>query len=233
MARPNLLKIDDILLRTSWILGLIWLCGSAIAIVSAWNAQVGLATPIALVLVAASAPLGLLLAGLKLRRCEERAWALHRLVDDHVEIPASELLRDSDFTAASLQRAIRDLNNSGAALLLWDRKSDVVQDGRLRTSRVQVEDCGSCGAKVSMSLRIGEIASACCPYCHDPLGAERLMEEKAQLIDALDTDPEIASARNQQGSTFSIGIFVFLTVVFWPFGVGYALWKWRTSHTAD
>ena len=229
MPRPNLLKIDDVLLRAGRGLGLVWLLGSAIGIGIALDSGVGLAKTIAFMLLFVSAPLGCWVAGLQLRRRENQAWALHQLVDDHVELPASDLLRDSDFTAETLARAIRDLNNSGAAFLVWDRKTGVIQDGRLRSARVQVEDCGACGAKVAMSLRIGEVASARCPYCHDPLGAERLMEEKAQLIDELDTDPEIMSARNRRPSNFSIPIFAILTLLFWPLGIGYAVWKWRAG----
>lgn len=233
MPRPNLLKIDDVLLRAGSILGLVWLLGSTVGIAIALDAGVGSASTAALMLVFASAPLGLWAAGFKLRRREQRAWAIYRLVDDHVEIPASDLLRDSDFTAATLSRAIHDLNNSGVAFLVWDRKADVVQDGRLRSAQVQVEDCNACGAKVSMSVRIGEIASARCPYCRDLLAVERLMEAKAQLIDELDTDPAIPSARSQAKSNFSVGIFVVLTLVFWPLGIGYAFWKWRASQIAD
>ncbi|MAG29806.1 MAG: hypothetical protein CL908_02795 [Deltaproteobacteria bacterium] len=180
-------------------------------------------------MVFASAPIGCWMAGFRLRRRENRAWALHQLVDDHVELPTSDLLRNSDFTAETLSRAIRDLNNSGAAFLVWDRKMGVVQDGRLRSMRVQVEDCSACGAKVSLNLRIGEIASARCPYCHDPLGTERLMEEKARLIDELDTNPEVMSARCDRPSNFSIPIFVILMLFFWPLGIGYAFWKWRAG----
>ena len=232
MPRPNLLKIDDVLLRTGSILGLVWLIGSAVGIGIALNTGSGLARTIAFMMLFAFAPIGFWIAGFQLLRREHRAWALHQLVDDHVEIPASDLLRDSDFTAATLSRAIRDLNNSGAAFLVWDRRMDVVQDGRLRSARIQVEDCGACGAKVSMSVRIGDIASARCPYCQDLLGAERLMEEKAQLIDELDTDPEIMSARMKAPTDFSVGIFVVLTLVFWPFGITYALWKWHKSHAS-
>lgn len=233
MPRPNLLKIDDVLLRAGSILGLVWLLGSTVGIAIALDAGVGSASTAALILVFASAPLGLWVAGFKLRRREGRAWAIYRLVDDHVEIPVSDLLRDSDFTAATLSRAIHDLNNSGVAFLVWDRKADVVQDGRLRSGQVQVEDCNACGAKVSVSVRIGEIASARCPYCRDLLAAERLMEAKAQLIDELDTDPAIQSARSKAKSNFSVGIFVVLTLVFWPLGIGYAFWKWRASQIAD
>jgi hypothetical protein len=231
LARPNLLKIDDVLLRTGWIACLAWLLGGTIALALFLNEAVEASAAIFWVVASASAPLALLVTGYKLRRRENRAWAIHRLVDDHVELSASDLLRDSDFDASSLDRAIRDLNNSGQVFLVWDRKADVVQDGRLRSTRVEVEveDCGSCGAKVSLTIRVGDIASTRCPYCHDPLGAERLMEEKAQLIDELETDPEIASARNRDDTNFSIAIFAFLTLFFWPLGIGYAIWKWQSG----
>jgi len=231
MPRPNLLKIDDVMLKAGSWAALAWLLGSVIAVVIALDATEGLARTGGFILVFASAPLGLWVAGFRLRQREKRAWALYRLVDDHVEIPASDLLHDSDFTAETISRAIRDLNNSGAAFLVWDRKADVIQDGRLRSARIQVEECGACGAKVSISVHIGDIASARCPYCHDPLGAERLMEERAQLIDELDTNPEIMSARNKVPTDFSVGIFVVLTLIFWPFGITYAFWKWRASQT--
>jgi hypothetical protein len=214
----------------SWA-ALAWLLGSVIGVVIALDAEAGLARTGGFILVFASAPIGLWVAGFKLRQREKRAWALYRLVDDHVEIPAPDLLRDSDFTAETLSRAIRDLNNAGAAFLVWDRKAGVVQDGRLRSARIQVEDCGACGAKVSLNLRLGDVASAKCPYCHDPLGAERLMEEKAQLIDELDTDPEVMSARYKMPTNFSVGIFVLLILFFWPLGIAYAFWKWRASQT--
>ncbi len=231
MAPQNLLKIDDVLLRAGQSFGLVWLLGSAVALVVAANAGRGLVGTTLLVAVCASAPLGLLIAGCELRRRENRAWALHRLVDDHVEIPVSELLRDSDFTAATLERAIRDLNSAGAAFVVWDREADVVQDGRLRCARIQVEDCGACGAKVSLSLHVGEPSLAHCPYCHAPLGAERLMEEKVRLIDELGTDP--AAATSPERSDFSLGIFLVLAGVCWPFGVVYALWHWRAGWAAD
>ena len=231
MLRPNLLKIDDVMLKAGSWAALAWLLGSVIGVVIALDAEKGLARTIGFILAFASAPIGLWIAGFRLRQREMRAWALYRLVDDHVEIPAPDLLRDSDFTAETLSRAIRDLNNAGAAFLVWDRKAGVIQDGRLRSARIQVEDCGACGAKVSLNLRIGDIASARCPYCHDPLGAERLMEEKAQLIDELDTDPEVMSARYKMPTDFSVGIFVVLILFFWPLGIAYAFWKWRASQT--
>jgi len=131
MPRPNLLKIDDVMLKAGSWAALAWLLGSVIGVVIALDAAEGLARTGGFILAFASAPIGLWVAGFKLRQREKRAWALYRLVDDHVEIPASDLLHDSDFTAETISRAIRDLNNSGAAFLVWDRKADVIQDGRL------------------------------------------------------------------------------------------------------
>ena len=233
MARPNLLRIDDVLMRASALTALVWSVGSLALLAITAGGGGGLGGPIALSLAAGGAPLGLLIAGQRLRRRERRAWALHRLVDDHVEIPAADLLRDSDFTAETLSRAIKDLNNAGAAFLVWDRKAGVVQDGRLRSARLQVEDCVSCGAKVSLSIPVGQAASARCPYCHDPLDGEWLRQEKARLIDELDTDPETSRSRNHQKSGFSLAIFVVLILVFWPAGVGYALWHWQAIRAAS
>jgi hypothetical protein len=207
------------------------LIGSVIGLAVASDGGEGPSAAIPLIVLGASAPIGLLIAGFKLRRRETRAWALHRLVDDHVEIPVSDLLSNSDFSEATLDRAIRDLNGAGVAFLVWDRETGVVQDGRLRNTRVQIEGCDACGVKVSLNLRVDEVSSARCPYCQHPLNAEDLLETRARLIDELDTDPTQPSRRRESG--FSVALFIILTVVFWPFGVGYALWHWRASQTTD
>jgi hypothetical protein len=229
LPRSNLLKIDDLLLRVGSTSALIWLLAVIAGLTISLNGHLAPGQLLAAMAVAATAPIGLLIGGFRLRRREDRAWSLHRMIDDHVEIPASELLRDSDFTPESLARAIRDLNNAGAAFVVWDRKSDVIQDGRLRSSRIQVEECAACGAKVSTTVRLGDAGTARCPFCHDLMMAESLMEEKARVIDELDTDPATLSARNRPGSRFSPGVFLVLTLVFWPLAVGYAFWCWQAG----
>jgi hypothetical protein len=80
---------------------------------------------------------------------------------------------------------------------------------------------------------VGQAASARCPYCHDPLDAEWLRQEKARLIDELDTDPEGVRARSREPSGFSLAIFAVLVLVFWPLGVAYALWHWQAIRAAS
>jgi hypothetical protein len=230
--RPNLLRIDDVLLRAGGMLLLAWLLGGAIwlGIATHPDAPAAVQGTWGWVLLAGSAPLGAFVAGLRVRARERRAWALHRLVDDHVELSAADLLRGSDFTPETLDRAIRDLNNAAAAFIVWDRESGLVQDGRLRGARVVFDTCGSCGGHVSLKLSLSDAADARCPYCSGPVAAgARLAEEKARLIDELDTDPEPPSRRSD--ADFSLGVFVLLTFLCWPLGVGYALWKWHRGHT--
>jgi len=76
MPRPNLLKIDDVLLRTGSVLGLLWLIGSAVGIGIALNTGSGLARAIAFMMLFAFAPIGFWIAGFQLLRREHRAWAV-------------------------------------------------------------------------------------------------------------------------------------------------------------
>lgn len=232
MPRPNLLRIDDWLLRAAGWAGGLWLAGSfvwwVLSLQSPADGALDLRGTGWMVVAAASAPLGLLVAGLRVRRREHRAWALVRLIDAHVEIPAADLLRDSDFTAATLARAIRDLNNAGESFVVWDRASGQLQHGRLRGARVHVDECASCGAKLSLQVPLAGASALRCSWCEAPLVAERLMEEKARLVDALDGD-EARRARDAANSGFSPVVFALLTLFFWPLGVGYALWHWQLS----
>lgn len=232
-GRPNLLRIDDLLLRASGMMGLAWMFGTAVwlAVRAHPESSAAVEGTAWVVALAGTAPFGAFIAGRRVRRRERRAWALHKLIDDHVEIAADDLLRDSDFTTETLDRAIRDLNNAGAAFIVWDRKNGLVQDGRLRSARIVLDACDACGAGVSMKVALSEASAVRCPWCGDPIAsAAHLVEEKTRLIEELDTDPETA-ARNPS-SDFSVWLFVLLTLVFWPLGVGYALWKWHQSHAA-
>jgi len=227
MERSNLLAIDDALLRAGGFLALLWLAGAA-----AWLAVALPDPPLSQafpILASVSAPLGLLVAGFRLRRREQRAWALRRLIDEQLEIRAADLLGGSDFTGASLDRAIRDLNNAGEALLVWDRQTGWIQDGRLRRLSVQVDECSSCHAKVSVSLAIGAIEAARCPYCGDPLAADRLLEDKARVIDALKDELCPRVTQREPAKRFSVPLFALLAVACWPLAIAYALWHWRAG----
>jgi hypothetical protein len=228
--RPNLLRIDDVLLHTGWIAMFAWLAGALVATVLVLNDQLGPGTAIGAGLITASAPIALLVAGSNLRRREKRAWGLHKLIDEHVEVSADDLLRSTDFTPGTLDRAIRDLNNVGAAFFVWDRKSGRIVDGRLRTARSTIDECGSCGAKVQIDVRLDDLATARCPYCHDPIGAESALEQKAELMEKLGAHRTSTRTRATAASSpFSIPVFVILLFVFWPLAIGYAFLKWKNG----
>ena len=178
----------------------------------------------------AMAPIGMAISGRRIRQRERRALALLRLVEDEVELPVRDLVRDSDWTRPLLDRAVRDLNNSAAAHIVWDRSTDLIQDGRLRRTSIVIEDCASCGAKIRVEVSIGRAADASCPYCGAAVDSQLITEQKARVIEELETDRSASARRAAEvgESGFRLSICLLLFAVFWPFGLLYCF-KHRES----
>jgi hypothetical protein len=231
MSRSALFRMDDFLLKGAAYLGLGLGAFALVAASVKSTSGSGNSLPMAPLLAVAIAPIAMGFVGLQIRRREKRALALWRLIDREVEISSRDLLRDSDWTTPHLDRAIRDLNNAGVAYVVWDRKSQVVQNGRLRRSSLVVDECQSCGGKLSIKVTIGSPSAARCPYCDDPIDVALIAQEKARLIDELEVDrPESEATRSTPmgAGNFSVFIFLLLFGVFWPAALWYCF-KHRNS----
>jgi len=227
MSEPNLLRIDDLLLRGAGTSALAVVALGAFALLlpnEIRGSNLALASFLAL---SALAPIGMLVTGLALRRRERRALALLSLIERHVEIDARDLLSSSDFTAATLDRAVRDLNSSGARHIVWDRRDGRIQDGRLRDSRIHIETCSSCGSKTSLEVALTEAASARCPACDAPVDAREIDEERQALVAELAARAPAPRRALHDEHTFSPVLFVFLIAFCWPLGLIYAVKHWH------
>ncbi|MEZ4217576.1 MAG: hypothetical protein R3E88_13920 [Myxococcota bacterium] len=231
MSRPDVLRIDDVLLRAASVAALV--VAAAFALAAALPAELLPARPaLALGLAAAAlAPVALGAAGLRLRRRDQRAVALLHLVERHVELDARDLLASSDFTAATLDRAVRDLNSSGVRHVVWDRGEGRVLDGRLRHSRIHVDACAACGAKIALEIALTDAVSARCPACDTPLDARAIDDERHALIADLAARPAAERARTADAAVraFSPTVFALLLVACWPLAVAYAAWHWHAA----
>jgi hypothetical protein len=231
MSAPNLFRMDDFLLKGAWILGALGALAALAAFAASAAGQPLVAGGLGLGLVVFGfAPIAMALVGSNVRRRERRALSLWKLIDRHVELSSVDLFRDSDWTPAHLERAVRDLNNSGIAYVVWDRKAGLVQNGRLRRTTVVADECDACSNKVSLEVTIGSVAAMRCPYCHEPIDSARVAEEKARIIDELEVDRPRAPASAVVGvdagaekSGFSLVIFFVLFSVFWPAALWYCL----------
>jgi len=234
MPTSQLFRMDDFLIKAAIYLGVA--VAMALMVLASWISadptSVGsvISPRLAFGFIGfALAPIGMGIAGFQVRRREKRALALWQLIDREVEISASDLLQQSDWTAASLDRAVRDLNNAGAVYVVWDRQAGLIQDGRLRRSSLVVDECSSCSGKLAIQVAIGEAGAIRCPYCDDPIDTSLIAEEKARLIDELEADRSEGAAANgpaRQKTNFSFVIFALLFAVFWPAGLWYC-WKHR------
>ena len=231
MSGPNLFRMDDFLLKGAVGMGAL----VAIALLGAFSAASANVFSISprqgFVLFAfALAPIAMGIVGFGIRRRDQRAVSLWKLIEREVEISSEDLFRHSDWTAPSLERAVRDLNNAGVAYVVWDRKAGLVQNGRLRRSTLVVDECTACSNKISLRMTIGSTSVPRCPYCGEAIDVARVTEEKARLIDELESDrPEGLAPRpawhaaELDESEFSVVLFVLLFSVFWPAALWYCL----------
>lgn len=227
MQEPNLLTIDDVLIRSAKIASFAVLAGVVLAVVvpaelrgPSWIWALGLG-------FAALAPVGMALCGFAFRERERRAVALMRLLDRQVELVAGDLLANSDLTRDTLETAIRDLNSTGVRHLVWDRRTGLIQDGRLRQSRLHIETCRACGVKISLDVALDEAAEARCPSCDSPIDAREVDEEKQAVIEELGRRADRPLACPAPANrTFSLPLFFVLLVVAWPLALLYAARHW-------
>ncbi len=240
--RHDLYRIDDVLLRCGAIALLGVVAGVAVLVVVglgqgevAGGADPGLAMlrrhALALA-VAVPAPVGLLAAGFRMRRREQKTLAFWRLLQQNAEIRVPELLSSSDFTRADLERAVRLLNNKGLALYVWDRDADLIRDGRLESVYLHVEKCDVCRASISLRVPASLREIPCCPYCGDAISIESLLELKREALERLRAEHrprERERGHRVEAGSFSIAVFLLLLFTFWPAALVYGWYKWQAG----
>lgn len=233
MGDPNVLRMDDLLLKWAGVAALFVAFAGAV-----WLAVPEEAARVRTLLGlgvcgAALAPIAMLGLGLHLRQRERRAQALLRLIDHQPELGAADLLHSSDFSAATLDRAVRDLNSSGVRPVVWDRERGLVQDGRLRQARLHIETCRSCGVKISLEVPLYEAADARCPSCGSSLDARDIDEEKQAVMAELRHEAAPQRPVDRPARHFSLPIFLLLLVGCWPLALLYGAMRWRPSDRED
>lgn len=229
----DLLRLDDSMFRGAGYGAIVVALGFVVA--AAWPEGAGVSQGFvfAMACFAAIGPVAMLLFGLALRGRERRAVGLLRLMENHVEVSADDLLANSDFSPTTLETAIRDLNSSGRRHVVWDRRTNLIQDGWLRRTRLHVEACASCGTKISIDVALHEAAAARCPSCDAPLDVREVDEEKHAVMEEISERarprPEPVAPRQR----LSIPIFLVLLVVCWPIALLYAARCWQPIPCGD
>ena len=182
--------------------------------------------------IAPLAPVGLLVGGFQLRRRERRALAVLRVIEHQLVVAAEDLMHAFELGRAELALAIRDLNSSGLAFLVWDRQTNRVQDGRLRRTVLQVEKCGACGAKIAQEISIAHAASAArCPHCGSGLPVDDVADARERVVAEIQRKNRLEQMKtsNAEQPTFSMTIFVVLMLIAWPLALIYMMRRWKMT----
>ena len=230
MGRPqNLYRIDDLLLKAAAVCVVLGFVGGS-ALLAALQPENGRNLAWALAPLAL-APVGLLALGLLMRRRERRVAAIWDLLRQEPALRVQPLLENSDFERADLEHAVRFLNNRGLDHYVWDRGTDTIQDARLRTKHLHVEECDACGVKIALDVPLLYAKLPTCTHCGDPLSPEALGERRRDAIDALRAEHRFedasASGVRHFSQDFSPLVFFFLLCLFWPAAFFYAWSKWE------
>lgn len=231
----NLYELDDLLLRLGRVgFGLLlFLAVCAAAVTLAEGGEAGarelagrMALPFGLALAVSVA---LMHVGGRIRKKEKRVLQIWKILRRDVEVSVDELVANSHFELAHLQEAVKLLNTKGLAHYVFDPKTRVVQDARLRTMQMHVEKCDVCGGSVSLEVPVGFRRVPSCPYCGDPVCIDSLDARRQEAIAELRA--EATPPRSLEGPRvpFSIPIFALLFLCFWPAGVAYAWYKCRQA----
>lgn len=233
MREPNVLRLDDFMIRgAAFGAGFV---GLGVIVALAWPEGAAISRGAVAIAVALCAlvPISMLLLGLALRRREQLAIALLRLMEHHVEVDAQDLIANSDFSPSTLEVAIRDLHSAGLRHIVWDRKSNLLQDGWLRRSQLHIESCASCGTKIAMDVALHEAAAARCPSCNAPLDARDIDEAKREMMAEVSLRSRPLPAPVAPSWPFSLPIFFLLLVACWPLALLYAMKCWQPSACGD
>lgn len=236
MARDasNLFRLDDVLIRIGTV-GLLVACAATAATLAVFAADEG-AFDGSVVLhalarygffgaVAFALPATLLCVGRSIRARERRILAIWSLLRERVRLSVPDLVANSHFTPEEIEDAVKLINTRGLGYYVWDRASGMLQDGRLETETLHVEECEVCGGSISVQVPIGFDRIPSCPYCGDPVSAGELETRRKAAVDALRAEHAPKRAALGSGVPFSIPLFAVLMFTFWPAGVAYAWYK--------
>ncbi|MFK8014199.1 MAG: hypothetical protein AB8G17_01995 [Gammaproteobacteria bacterium] len=228
-STDNLYRIDDVLVRTGYVLGALVLLMSFGVLddspVRTW--------PLPAVIsygMFALAPAVLLIAGYKVRRRETRTVELGRVMRVHPEMPISELRAMTGFSRSQLRDAVNLLNRKAQAGLMLDDGSNTVRhvSSTRGDTLTHSQRCASCGASVSVTVaadtRVEELS---CTYCNGALDSASISRLQYQLqTPSPGPAPQpffSAQPAPVQQKRFSLFLFILLLMFFWPAAVGYAV----------
>ena len=155
MARKDIHKIDNMLVRTGWLaaIGLLLAesCAPEREAADVATASLPLGLPLMSLAVGIAAVV-MLLVGYTIRARENKVVAVWDILEHATEVSVSDLERSTGFSRKFIEDAVRTINRQPGCYYVVDDDNGTIVDGRMRSRIVLVEQCQSCGAQVNMQI---------------------------------------------------------------------------------
>ena len=161
--------------------------------------------------------------GIVIRRKENRMIVIWNILENTTEVSVQDLEWNTGFDRAFIEESIRIINTKGLGFFVWDRRSDTIVDGRLRTTMMTVTNCPSCGGQIDQKVPLDLSFVPRCAYCDRALSVDHLNQLKSKVISTI--RPAAPSVAAKRSGGFRVSVFLFLLFIFWPLGIAYAVWK--------
>jgi hypothetical protein len=216
MAKKDIHKIDNWLIRMGWlcVASLLFTKGCTDTFADLAALDLILSPMFAMVAVGATA---LLVVGYSIRARENKVLVVWDILEHATEVSIADLGNSTGFSSEFLSSAIRTINQQPGCYYVWDGAAGVIVDGRMRSRVVVVGECESCGANINSHVSLDLPTAPACEHCGGPVVTGDLNRLKLERVDALRT-------QESTKQEFSVLLFVFLLIVFWPAAVAYAVW---------
>lgn len=163
-------------------------------------------------------PIGLLAAGFYARERSQQTRRLWTAIANTLTADAATLQRQLGINEAGLQSVIARLNAEGRAQLIWDPQTKRVYDRRLSDHTITVQFCPRCNDPINARVIADLQHVPQCSSCMYPVDRHELDRLKANIVQGLRSGSDV-----ETDDSFSMGLFVVLTLVFPPGAIFYGL----------
>jgi hypothetical protein len=199
-----------------------------LTLIGAWHESRHAASLLAGLLLCAG-PVVMFVAGLLVRRQEEKVNKLLNILEVSPDCEIDGLVHDTKLAPEQIKIALKRIADLGIAYYEWDETLRRIYDRRLLDQYVFVNACPSCGGAVGhkYSLILARVPE--CDYCGKPyeltfwnalrFGVMNSITKNNLELYRLDTE--------EKAKDINVPLTIMLFFVFWPAGVLYLMSRTR------
>ena len=235
MAKQNIYKIDDILIK----LGYLFLINTIIPVLSGVlliiaiapfvssddmseekkDSLVATAFMIIHPFIFVNGVIALII-GYKFRNKEKKIIQIWQALQHTGETNVTDLCVSHGFDRKFVLENLKHINRQNNTYFIFDSKADKIVDGKLKTEYLVVEKCPGCGNTIDQKVTLDLAETPKCKYCSTAISVDHLNDLKQKVLQERE-----AITQSNAPKKFNNIVFLILVVTCWPVAIIYFLKK--------